>query len=201
MRSMMTPVLVAILSSATVATATPRKQPSSDSDKAKRNEAFEWLRNAFMRSPFYATYPPVGESKEAMRTSTQPLRFEQPRECLVLMEAEFVTSGPINLRTISLIEADFSALNPNVIVKKIRQAATKDGPERVVYTVVAYTYQLRPSIKVTTTRVVEQDTKEKPSESRESAIYFSFREEDLVDRTARALRIAIEGCGGKTEGF
>lgn len=202
MRRMIVPVLVMAFLSGAAAVAAPRKQVRSDGEKVGKKEAIEWLQNSFMKTT-YRTFvsKPYGAEGKTFSVRTLPRRFEEVSQCVVVLETKVTFSGSITGDQFESREVDLGALNPNVAVKtKTRQAATDVTEAVLAYDVVAYTYQLRPVVR---NRVVAKkwDDTDFVQEDLESEIRFSFSDRDLVDRTARALRIAIEGCGGKHEGF
>jgi len=198
---MIVPVLVMASLTGATAAAAPGGQVKSDSGKVRKKEAIEWLQNSFMKTTDVFTSKPFGSDRKTFSVSTLPLRLEEVRPCVAVLETRVTFAGSITGTQFWSREVDLGTLNPNVVVKtRTRQAATDVSEGLLHYDVVAYSYQLRLVVR---SRSVQKkpDNTDFVQEDLESEIRLSFPDKDLVDRTARALRIVIEECGGKKEAF
>jgi len=198
---MIVPVLVMAYLAGAAAAAAPRKQGKSDTGRIRKKEAIEWLQNSFMKTTNAFRSKPFGSDRKTVSMSTLPLRLEEVRPCVAVLETKVTLSGSITATQFWSREVDFGTLNPNVVIKtRTRQPATDVSEAVLDYDVVAYSYQLRPVVK---SRSISKkpDNIDFVQEDLESEVRLSFSDKDLVERTARALRIAIEECGGKNEDF
>ena len=111
---MIVTILVTAFLSDAIAAAS-RKQPKSESEKVEEKGAIEWLQNSFMKTTYNIfVSKPHGDDGKTFSMTTLPLRFEEVRQCVFVMDTKVEFSGSITGSQFWSREVDFGTFNPNV---------------------------------------------------------------------------------------